>query len=235
MKTVFITGTSSGIGHALATTCLAQGAHVFGCSRRNPGDLAGDYTHEIADFANLDAIPTALRALLGHVDTLDLVVLNAGALGRIDDLPQHSIAELKQLMDINLWANKVLLDWLFAHIAVKQVVAISSGAAVSGSRGWGGYALSKAALNMLIQLAAREHPNCHFQSLAPGLVDTHMQDILGKIHDSRFPSLDRIQAAHGTDKMPSPAALAPRLLQVITDVLPTRPSGDFVDIRQLPA
>jgi benzil reductase ((S)-benzoin forming) len=233
MRSVFITGTSSGIGHALAATCLARGEQVFGCSRRSVDSLAGNYSHQLADFANLAAIPAALDALLGEVDSLDLVVLNAGILGRIDDLPKHSMPELKQIMDINLWSNKVVLDWLFERVSVKQVVAISSGAAVNGSRGWGGYSLSKAALNMLIKLAAQEHPDCHFQSLAPGLVYTHMQDVLGDIHDSRFPSLERIRATHGTDNMPTPEVLAPRLLQVIAELLPARVSGEFVDIRKL--
>ncbi|MFT5129501.1 MAG: benzil reductase ((S)-benzoin forming) [Rhodothermales bacterium] len=233
METVLITGTSSGIGHALAAAYLQRGARVLGTSRRRPEGLAGNYQHGIADFADLDAIAETLRALLEDVEQLDLVVLNAGILGRIDDLPAQSLPELRQVMDINLWANKLILDWLFAHVTVKQVVAVSSAAAVNGSRGWGGYSLSKAALNMLIKLVAAEHPGCHFQSLAPGLVYTQMQDTLGGIQDSRFPSLDQIRAAHGTPTMPTPADLAPRLMQVIEAVLPTRPSGCFVDIRDL--
>jgi NAD(P)-dependent dehydrogenase (short-subunit alcohol dehydrogenase family) len=233
MKTVFITGTSSGIGHGLAAAYLQQGARVYGMSRRQAEGLTGDYHHGFADFSDLNGIADNLQALLGGVDHLDLVLLNAGILGRIDDLAQHPMSELKELMDINLWANKLALDWLFAHGRVKQVVAMSSGAAVNGSRGWGGYALSKAALNILIKLAAKEHQDCHFQSLAPGLVSTQIQDTLGAIYDSRFPSLDNIRAARGTPTMPAPAEIAPRLMQLIDEVLPGRSSGEFVDIRQL--
>ena len=232
MKQILITGTSSGIGHGLAQHYLEQGARVYGLSRRKPS-LTGHYRHVAADFADLEAIPSALARLLDEAQELDLVALNAGLLGEIADMPDQNLDAIKHLMDVNVWANKVVLDWLFANVRTSQIVAISSGAAVNGNRGWGGYSLSKATLNMLVQLYAREQPDCHIMALAPGLVYTRMQDHLRTIHDARFPSMDRLRAAHDTPNMPPPAEFAPRLQQVIEDVLPQHESGGFVDIRQL--
>lgn len=63
-------------------------------------------------------------------------------------------------MDINVWANKLIIDDLAArHVAPRRIVLISSGAGVVGNHGWGAYALSKAALNMLAQLYAHELPS----------------------------------------------------------------------------
>ena len=44
--------------------------------------------------------------------------------------------------------------------------------------GWNGYALSKAALNMMMKLYAAERPGTDFSALAPGLVDTAMQEAM---------------------------------------------------------
>ena len=86
---------------------------------------------------------------------------------------------------------------------IDQVIAISSGASQSGSRGWNGYSLSKAALNMLVKLYAGERPETHFTSLAPGLIDTAMQDYLTNLpEDSRYAPLEVLKAAKGTPKMP---------------------------------
>ena len=65
-------------------------------------------------------------------------------------------------MQINVWANKLIIDTLLANINnVKQIVGISSGASQSGARSWNGYALSKAALNMLISIYSAEVSNTH--------------------------------------------------------------------------
>jgi NAD(P)-dependent dehydrogenase (short-subunit alcohol dehydrogenase family) len=144
------------------------------------------------------------------------------------------LERLKAVMDVNLWANKVVLDALFAGPwEVDQVVAVSSGAAVSGARGWNGYALSKAALNMLVRLYADERAGTHISALAPGLVDTGMQAyIRGLPGDARFPTMDRLKRAQGTADMPDPGTAAPRLLAAM-QAIRGRKSGDFYDIRAL--
>ena len=134
-----------------------------------------------------------------------------------------------------MWANKHLLDELLSgQRVVKQVVAISSGASVNGNRGWGAYAMSKAALNMLILLFAREHEDVHFTSLAPGLVDTPMVQYLCALpDDAKFLSLENIRGKQGTESMPKPAALAPRLAQAIAQLPAKYDSGAYCDIRDM--
>ncbi len=237
-QNVLLTGVSQGIGRALAAVCLERGDTVYAMNRREP-DLAPSpgtlrwWRHDLSD---LDGIPSALSQLLAGVEHLDLVVLNAGVLGPIRDLVDTPMDELRRVMNINAWANKLLLDGLASSdISVRQVIGISSGAAVSGNRGWNSYSLSKAAFAMLLRLYAAEMPDTHFCSVAPGLVDTAMQDYLCGLdeeHASTFPSVARIQGARGTEAMPSPDVLAPRLLRIFEQVL-NRPSGDFVDIRKM--
>ena len=242
---VLITGTSRGIGKSLAERYHALGWQVWGLARTQPDEQAGRAlaVFRQVDVGNLDALLGEMDNLFEQGETagpagsdgnLDLVILNAGMLGEIADLSDTSLPDLKRLMDVNLWANKLILDAVFRRFQPKQVVAISSGASVNGNRGWGGYSLSKAALNMLIRLAAAENPDTHLVALAPGLVDTAMQEYLcSRQADDRFAAVETIKSKRHTTEMPLPDTAAVRLAEVISQLPERTPSGSFVDIRQL--
>jgi benzil reductase ((S)-benzoin forming) len=233
-NSVFITGNSSGIGLALTGEYLARGYQVYGISRRGC-PLQNDALHDAqCDLADFDAVPPALQSLLGDTPSLDLVVLNAGVLGDIRELHATPIADIRRVMDINLWANKAVMDWLHdSDIRIRQIVFMSSGAAVNGNKGWSGYALSKAALNMMAQLYVHEFPDTHIAAFAPGLVHTRMQDdIRDHVDSTRFPSTQVLKDAIGTGLMPEPRE-AGRLLADAFARLPAWPSGSFLDIRSM--
>lgn len=227
-----ITGTSSGLGEGLAGALLQRDWVVYGCSRR-PSRLAGLKTTQL-DLTDHDAIGPSLDKLLDDAPRLDLVVLNAGILGEIRDIAKTPLADLKQVMETNVWVNKTILDWLIRwDRPVMQIVLVSSGAAVLGNRGWSGYALSKATLNMLTKLYAHEFTDTHLCALAPGIIDTAMMDQLCNATDAdAFPALQRLQEARDTEAMPGPDEAAERILSVV-DQLADRPSGSFVDIREI--
>lgn len=234
-ETILITGVSSGLGHGLAVKYLERGATVLGCSRREPADLiARGMRFESIDLSDPKKGPAGMTRLLDGVASLDCVILNAGKLGTIRDMKDTPLEDLKETMEINVWANKWILDTVFDRVpTVKQVVGISSGASHSGSRGWNGYSLSKAALNMLIKLYAGERPDTHFTSFAPGLVDTAMQDYLTNLpEDDRYEPLEKLKAAKGTDAMPDGETCAGMLIEAFPELL-KRPSGEFADIRRM--
>ncbi len=231
---VFITGNSSGLGRGFSEYALEQGWNVYGCSRRGC-ELAG--VHDIrCDLSDFEALPLALDKLLQGVPQLDLVILNAGILGEIKPMHETSLLEFKRITDINVWSNKVILDWLLdSGINTQQIIAISSGAAVMGNKGWSGYALSKASLNMLIRLYSHEFSDTHLAAVAPGLIDTPMMDYLCEEPDpTEYPALARIREARGTPVMPEPRQAAERVMNIM-DELRAFESGSFVDIRQIDA
>lgn len=238
-KSVFITGVSSGLGRALAEACLEAGDRVYGLSRREPRDLTGrpGFAFASVDLSRSAAIAPAAERLLAPASRLDLVILNAGVLGDIGDMSETGLDAMRRVMDVNLWANKPVLDAVLSpggkDREVAQVIAISSGAAVSGARGWNAYALSKAALNMMMRLYAAERPETHFTALAPGLVDTAMQERMRALpEDARFPTVDRLKKAAGTAAMPDPGIAAAWILEVADRLLSLK-SGDFQDLRSL--
>lgn len=235
-KRIFITGVSSGIGEALAHAFLGLGAELFGVCRRQPNELIAQ-THfhfRSLDLTEFEKAQNCLHELFDGVNDLDLVVLNAGVLGKVHDLADTPLAELRHVMEVNVWANKVVLDTLFGlPMKIQQVVAISSGAAVSATRGFGAYCISKAALNMLIRLYAVERPETHFAAIAPGIVDTAMQEYMVSLPvDERFPAVEMLKSAKGTVSMPDPKQAAPRLMSAFAKALDF-PSGEFMDIQAL--
>ncbi|WP_420885735.1 SDR family NAD(P)-dependent oxidoreductase [Candidatus Reidiella endopervernicosa] len=227
-----ITGNSSGLGRGFSSTPLNRVGRSMACSRRGC-DLAGVHDQQ-CDLADFDAVPNALNHLLGGVDRLDLVILNAGMLGEIKPMHETSLEALREITDINVWSNKVVLDWLLeSGIAVGQIVAISSGAAVLGNKGWSGYTLTKAALNMVMRLYSHEFPDTHLSAIAPGLIDSAIMDYLCIEPDvEEYQALARIREARGTEVMPKPRQAAERVMGIL-DELKQFESGSFVDIREI--
>ncbi len=234
---ILITGISSGLGYGLAQAYLERGDFVFGLSRRAPASALLEYSSfkfTSLDLSDFDAVSVGVPTLIAGTEELDLVILNAGILGEIRDMRDTPLSELRQIMDVNLWSNKVLLDALNSTgTKIKQVVTISSGASQSGNRGWSGYAISKAALNMLTQLYAAENPETHYAAVAPGLIDTAMQDYIStKPSVDQFPALQRLIDARGTGAMPNPEGAAKILLETFPKLL-SLPSGAYADVRKL--
>jgi benzil reductase ((S)-benzoin forming) len=235
---VFMTGNSSGLGLGLTEALMARDAIVWGMSRRGCplkskfDDVLRDQQQ---DLGNLNTIEEGLDRLLSDCLRLDLVILNAGTLGRIQDISHTDVHDLEHMMRINVWSNKMILDWLIERqIPVGQLIAISSGAAVNMNYGWGGYSLSKAALNNLVQLYAPEMPETHLTALAPGLVDTAMQDYLcGEVDSGDFPSVQKLKDARGTEHMPQPRQVAEQILDLLPTLREKHETGSFVDIRKL--
>lgn len=234
---ILITGTSRGLGLGLAKEFLQNGHAVWGCSRGKcqlENEYPDRYHHRQIDLADEDMGSKAFTGLIAGVDGFSLVILNAGILTEIQDMKDTSLKELRRSMEINVWANKWILDSLLAMPKKpQQVVGISSGAAVSGHRGWNGYGISKAALNMLVMQYAAEEPEVHFTALAPGLIDTAMQEYISGIEDDAdYETVQRLKQARGTEAMPSPDEAAKSIIRILED-LKDRPSGAFVDIRKM--
>lgn len=227
-KNVLITGCSSGLGLALTHYYLEEGYHVFGISRRQPNITHENFTFKACDLTQTHLIKNNLKEFIQTIQTLDLVYLNAGMLGEIKSSFELSIEELQEVYNLNVYANKELLD-ILATIEVKTIIGLSSGAAVNGSKGWASYSLSKAGLNMLLNLYSKEMTNSILLAVAPGVVETPMTDYIRfDINDQEFPSAQRLK----NGEIQTPEQAAQRLAKVAQQSDKFE-SGAFIDVRDL--
>jgi len=227
-KNVLITGCSSGFGLALSHYYLEKGYKVYGVSRTNPNIENNDFIFKNCDLSKVDDIKTNLGDFIVDINEIELVYLNAGILGEIKSSLEISTDELKEVYELNVYTNKELLD-ILSSIRVKNIIGISSGAAVNGSKGWAGYSLSKAGLNMLINLYSKEMLNTKILAVAPGVIETPMTDIIRyDLNDVEFPSAKRLK--EGEIQTPSQAAI--RMDNLVKHIQKFE-SGSFVDVRDV--
>ncbi len=227
MRNIFISGISSGIGLELAKYYLRQDT-VYGISRRPCPISDSNLNHSILDMKKYDSYDKTLKPLFKNVSRFDLIILNAGILGEISSLQEANLDKMKEVMEVNLWSQKSIIDFFINNYKVKQVIAISSGVVNDENKGWSSYLISKVALNSLIKLYAIEKPDTHFLSLAPGLVETPMLKSLLSLPEKELPSLKYIK---NNGSVLTPEQLAIKFDKLLPLTLKAK-SGDFIDINQ---
>jgi|TARA_R110002074_G_scaffold245483_1_gene417398 benzil reductase ((S)-benzoin forming) len=221
---VLITGVSSGLGKALIEEYQKNGYGVYGLDRTYI-DLITLYRH---------IYEQGIDNLLKGKDKLDLIILNAGILGEIKTFTEFNMEELQQIMNVNVFSNKLILDILFERgVKVKQVVSISSGASEKTYKGWGGYSISKSAMRMMMSVYSKDVPDTHFTSLAPGLVQTKMQDYLcEKVSLNEFPETSKFIESKENGTTRNPYDVAEDIIKIIPKLLEME-SGGYVDLRNV--
>lgn len=230
MKNVLITGVSSGLGFALAQAYLNNGDAVYAIGKSLPKEFENNpqFFFFRYDLSDTSMIKSTLAEFLKH-RSFALVILNAGVLGDINTLDKVETSHIKEVMEINVWANKELIDLLATKSTVQQIVGISSGASVNGSKGWGAYSLSKSSLNMLLKVYAKELPEIHFTSLAPGIIKTPMvEHIINEVDDTVFTSAKTLKKGH----IQTPEAASKHLIHIFPKLLDYK-SGSFLDVRTM--
>jgi benzil reductase ((S)-benzoin forming) len=211
---VLITGVSSGLGKALKEEYLDLGHNVYGISRGKVDNC----NHSELDLSYIPNVNQKLPDLLEGVKELDVVILNAGMLGNIKTFDKWKHGELLEMMNVNVWSNKYILDWLFENdIKVKQVITISSGASEHTYKGWGGYSITKSALRMMTEVYSKEVEDTHFLSLAPGLVDTSMQEYLcNDVDVDEFPLTEKFIKSREDGTTKSPEEVSKKIIDLMT-------------------
>jgi NAD(P)-dependent dehydrogenase (short-subunit alcohol dehydrogenase family) len=125
MKTVLITGCSSGIGRALCEQYLAKGFHVY-ASARNILSLNDLVEHSNLTKLTLDVnSQSSIRDAIAHIkqnnDSLDVLINNAGyaAMGPLADMP---IEDLRAQFETNVFAPLELTKVCLPLLMAKQVI-----------------------------------------------------------------------------------------------------------------
>ena len=227
-KNILITGCSSGLGLALTNYSLEKGFKVFGISRNKPDIKNENFIHKSFDLSNISKIKEELSSFILDIKEINTVFLNAGMLGKIKILSELSIEELNEVYALNVYANKKLLDILM-NIKVENIILISSGASKNGYKGWGSYSLSKAGVNMLVNLYSNEMIDTKVLALAPGVIKTPMTDYIRfELDENIFPSVKKLNV--GVVQTPLETAIK---IDNLINKIDEFKSGTYVDIREV--
>jgi NAD(P)-dependent dehydrogenase (short-subunit alcohol dehydrogenase family) len=188
-KIALVTGASRGIGRASAIALGKEGAHVI-CVARTVGGLeetddaivkaGGTATLvplNLKDFAAIDRLGASVFERWGR---LDAFLANAGQLGALTPITQLDPKVFADLVDINVtaaWRLIRSLDPLLRRSEAGRALFVTSGAARKHTPYWGGYAMSKAALESLALTYAAECAGTKVKAnlLNPGPIRTAMR------------------------------------------------------------
>ena len=192
-RLALVSGTSSGIGAAVARLLVADGWSVIGLSRTDPGYSDPKYRHVRADLVDLAGLRETVDGELASVvagtswQRIGLVN-NAASVGLLMPLEKTDPLKVAEVLALNTVAPIFLMGFLIrvAPAAIPlRIVNVSSGAATQAFPGFGDYSTSKAALRMAsmvfaAELASAERPggardDVEILSYSPGIVDTPMQ------------------------------------------------------------
>lgn len=188
-RVALITGASRGIGAAVARRFAAEGAHVILVARtqsalervddaiRRDGGTATLVPMNLADYDQIDQLGGIIAQ---RFQKLDILVGNAGVLGSLSPVAMSKPKMWQEVMDVNVMANYRLIrsfDPLLRASDAGRAIFVTSAAANRSRAYWGAYAVSKAALEMLVNTYAAEveKTNVRVNLVDPGAVRTSMR------------------------------------------------------------
>ena len=184
MRTVLVTGASSGIGRAVARRLLNDGHQVIGTSR-DCGCFVRRHDHFASFTLNLSEpaeIPPFSRGLTDAFPQLDTVVFCAGY-GHFGSLEQFSARQIEDLMMVNFTAQALLTRALLPKLKRRprcNLIYIGSEAALQGRRKGTIYCAGKFALRGFTQALRDECATgaVKVSLINPGMVQTPFFDAL---------------------------------------------------------
>lgn len=176
MPLALVSGTSRGIGKALALRLLAEGWTVEGCSRGEASVAHPAYAHARLDVTDEAAVVAHVAEVARRRGRIDALVNNAGAAAmNAFLLTPGSVAE--SMMRVNYLGTFLLMREV-AKVMVRQraggIVNLSTVAVPLDLEGEAAYVASKAAVEALTRVVARELAphGVRVNAVGPGPVDT---------------------------------------------------------------
>lgn len=167
-KVTLVAGGTRGIGFNVSQQLVKQGAFCYITGRnKDDGQHAQELLGENSRYVPMDVTDEdAVASLFDLIETnhgrLDLAVNNAGITTKRASVRELNLAEWKRVLDINLVGPLSLMSHqikLMSRNENSAIVNVSSCGAILGQPRQSAYSVSKAALNMLTQVAAIESAN----------------------------------------------------------------------------
>lgn len=188
-RVALVTGASRGLGASAALALAREGAHIIATARTEGGltelddairAAGGTATLVPVDIRDFDAIDRLGAAIFERWKKLDILIGNAGVLGKLTPLPHVEQKLWDEVMAVNVTANYRLIrsmDVLLRQSDAGRAVFVTSGLAHKCWAYWGPYSISKAALEAMVKTYAAEvaTTSLRVNCFSPGATRTGMR------------------------------------------------------------
>lgn len=240
MNIYIITGASKGIGYEMLKQLRGRGERVIGVARTNPHELE-DFI--IADLSNTDSVEQMTSQIL--TDNLSkassfTLINNAGVVDPIGLIGSVNSLNMMEALAVNLAAPMIAANAFILKLkdfeGIKRIINISSGAGRSAYEGWGVYCTTKAGLDHFTRVVAIEQESAEYPvevvAIAPGIIDTDMQEAIRSSDKDDFPLLGRFIDYKEQGHLSSAEETAHKLISFM-DRKDFKELGPIADIRQV--
>ena len=191
-RTAVITGANQGLGEAIATEFVKQGAAVFICARNKEKllavreklkSLAGDQKTYVmvADVSVEEDVKKLVDAAIAEFNHVDVFVNNAGVYGPKGPIERIDVTAWRNAIETNLFGVFYCCRHAIGHMKKNnygKIMNLSGGGATAPLPFISAYAASKAAIVRLTETLAEECRgfNIDVNAVAPGALNTKMLD-----------------------------------------------------------
>lgn len=238
MNIIYITGSSRGIGKALAKKFLQNDDNlVYGLSRNN-SIIHRNFSHVEINLSDIEELNNF--DFLNHENAKQIILINnAGVLGPVASAGKQQNSLVAETFIVNSIAPAILTNKFIAkfvdNVGQKIILNTSSGAGRHTVKSWSVYCASKAALDMMSMVIAdeqkdKENPVIIF-SVAPGVVDTKMQDEIRMQEIDNFPDLPKFIDYKQNNILSSADEVADKYLYIIENVY--KFNNPIIDVRSI--
>ena len=218
MRGFIITGTSSGIGHELCKLLLEKPENKVIGIGRTQNIKHTNYHHIALDLNNISEIESIEFPSWSNAEQISLIH-NAGWIGPIQKIGNQELGAIASAYIINLVAPAVLSNQFISIYksskAQKVILSVSSGAAHTAIEGWSTYCSSKAGLDMLSKCIDEEYQDIINLSVAPGKVDTPMQNDIRFADEKAFPRLKEFQKYYKDGELANAKEVADKYKKIL--------------------
>lgn len=224
-KVAIITGGGRGIGEAIALAFAREGARLVLAARTVPElervagrvkDLGGSAQIVPADVTSRQAVSRMVVKALDSFGQVDILVNAAGVYGPIGLLWESDPEEWVQALEVNLLGTFFACHAVLPDMIRRRqgcIINFSGGGATSPLPRFTAYGVSKTAVVRLTETLAEEVRgfNIRVNAIAPGMVDTSLQDGVLAAGDRAGELLSRIRRLRETGDGGAPRELAAEL------------------------
>ena len=215
---IYITGVSKGLGKEFVDYFLSIGNTVTGIGRSHSFDHPNfNFIH--CDLSNVNEVKSVK---FDSKENEVVLINNAGVIGNIQRVSDQHESDIQEVMTVNTISPMILCQEFLRQTALEKtltIINISSGAANRPIPSWAAYCSSKIAMDRFSETIYLEEQekgrNINVFSIAPGVIDTSMQEKIRATNKVDFSSLDNFRSLYENGELTSPNDAVNKLVKLI--------------------